>query len=325
MSHITPKLGLCIILLTVLALWTGVRAADPPAASKPAYPAEARDVVFSQDRRHVAYVMPRGQKQCVVVDGQVGAEYDEICKGPIFSPYSNRVAYIAKKGKKSLVVVDGQPGAEYYNAINGDSLIFSPDGKRVAYVLENPGMIFPLRPGEVPLDNRPFVVVDGKAGAKYDRIFNLIFSPDSKRVAYIVHKNMGGGRFVVVDGQAGTEYKWVTSLIFSPDGKRVAYTARKGEKSLVVVDGKPGAEYDDILKDFPIFSPDGKRVAYVARKDQKYLVVVEGQAGAEYDKIYNLVFSPDGQLAYKAEKDGKLLVVLDDSRARSTPTSATAP
>ena len=36
------------------------------------------------------------------------------------------------------------------------------------------------------------------------------------------------------------------SLVFSPDSKRVAYAAQRGGKQLVVVDGVEGKEYDGI-------------------------------------------------------------------------------
>jgi dipeptidyl aminopeptidase/acylaminoacyl peptidase len=68
----------------------------------------------------------------------------------------------------------------------GDATI-SPDGKRTAYVSSK----------YIPkVGDRQFVVVDGKEGEKYDEIMhiregvNILFSPDSKRVAYVA-KNKG--------------------------------------------------------------------------------------------------------------------------------------
>lgn len=112
--------------------------------------------VFSRDGRHLAYVIPRGQKWSVVVDGQIGAEYDGIGRGSLlFSPDGTRVAYRAKKGKKWVVVVDGQAGAEYDDIAAG-SLTFSPDGKHLAYVaFQGDGLL---------------AVVDGQAGVEYEGI-----------------------------------------------------------------------------------------------------------------------------------------------------------
>jgi hypothetical protein len=74
---------------------------------------------------------------------------------------------------------------------------------------------------------------------------------------------------------------------------------------LVVVDGQPGAEYDQALS--PVFSPDSKHVAYVAVKGKSHLVVVDSQPSAEYDDTLQgpLLFSPDGSLEYVAIKQDK--------------------
>ena len=88
----------------------------------------------------------------------------------------------------------------------------------------------------------------------------------------------------------------------------MAYVAWKGDKLLVVVDGKEGPAYDEIGEGDPIFSPDGKRVAYVAWKGDKQLVVVDGEEGPAYDGIIRNgpTFCERGALEYLAQKDGVL-------------------
>ncbi len=265
---------------------------------------------FSRDGCHLAYVTTRGQKQCVVVDGQAGAEYDGIAAGSmIFSADGKRMAYVAQKGAKQMVVVDGQagPGVRRNRQRHPDFQcrrqargVWSPEGREA------------VRGGGRP------------SGPEYDGINSLIFSADGKRVAYGAQK--GAKRVVVVlDGQAGPEYDGISSLIFSADGKRVAYAAQKGAKWLVVVDSEAGAECDGIGKSTLIFSADGKRVAYVAQKGAKQMVVVDGQAGPEYDGIRSLTFSADGKrVAYAAGKGAKRFVVVDGQVARSTMQSLKA-
>jgi hypothetical protein len=68
-----------------------------------------------------------------------------------------------------------------------------------------------------------FVVVDGKEEKKYDNIGGTIFSPDSKRVAYVA--GVGDKEFMVVDGKEEKIYDAIVGTIFSPDSKRVAYVA----------------------------------------------------------------------------------------------------
>jgi len=100
----------------------------------------------------------------------------------------------------------------------------------------------------------------------------------------------------------------------SPDGRHLALVANKGEKLFVSVDGKAGAEYDDIAKDHPIFSSDGKRVAYAASQNGKWSVIVDGKPGKQYDNVAgsSLLFSPSGKrVAYAAVKGKKQFVVVD--------------
>ena len=87
---------------------------------------EVRSPVYSHDGCRFAYVTTKGQKQCVIVDGQAGPQYDgNDQRAPVFSADGKRVAYAAKKGEKQFVVVDGQPGAEHDKISNPT---FSPDG-----------------------------------------------------------------------------------------------------------------------------------------------------------------------------------------------------
>ena len=68
--------------------------------------------------------------------------------------------------------------------------------------------------------------MDGKEGKQYDVIGagSLIFSPDSKRLAYVAAA--GKKQFVVVDGKQGKQYDEIGRIIFdSPDS--LHYIARK--------------------------------------------------------------------------------------------------
>lgn len=64
-------------------------------------------------------------------------------------------------------------------------------------------------------------------------------------MAYVGRK--AGKEFVVTDGAAGAQYDAVANLGFTPDGRHVVYTARRKGKSLVVVDGVEGREHDGFV------------------------------------------------------------------------------
>ncbi|MEW6416877.1 MAG: hypothetical protein AB1480_02010 [Nitrospirota bacterium] len=98
-------------------------------------------------------------------------------------------------------------------------------------------------------------------------------------MAYIAKAKEGDKWLVVVDGKEGKKYDGIGALIFSPDSKRVAYQAIEGDEWFVVVDGKEGKRYDMIVtsgwgRARVIFdSPDN--IHYLARKGSSIYLVEE--------------------------------------------------
>ena len=175
------------------------------------------------------------------------------------------MVYAAQKSaKRVMVVVDGQAGAEYDGI---SSLIFSADGKRVAYAAQKGAKV--VGGGGRPGGPRSTTGI-GKG--------TLIFSADGKRVGDTAQKGReavgGGGRPERVPET--TEY---APLIFSADGKRVAYVAGKDKKRFVVVDDHVSPENDDIVEGLR-FQRQQADAADGAKKSDKCMVVVDGQGGA---------------------------------------------
>ncbi len=215
----------------------------------PAYD-DVQDVTLSADGRRVAYVAKRGNKSFVVVDEQAGPELDEI-RDPAFSPDGARFAYKGRVlGEQTYVLaVDGRPRPEL-GAVS--DFVFSPDGKRMAYVAEK--------------NSNRFVVLDGQGGPEFSNIEDLMFSADGKRFAYVGERVSKGARetILVVDGTLIRGVGVYPRQTFSADGKRLAYAAPSGDGCRVMLDGKPGPVYFDVLD--LTFSPDGRRLAYCARE-----------------------------------------------------------
>jgi hypothetical protein len=121
-----------------------------------------------------------------------------------------------------------------------------------------------------------FVVIDGKEGKHYDDIgkSTLVFSPDSRRVAYGVQS--GKERFAVIDGQEGKHYDSIGfSLTFSPDNMHLVYAAQSGKKQFIVVDKKEEKHYDEVLligKENVIFDSSDS-LHYLATKDKNIYLV----------------------------------------------------
>jgi len=244
---------------------------------------------------------------------------------------------------------------------------FSPDSSHVAYLAATAGITATLtetalNPGSTPRpsDNpgKRVLVLDGKEGQYFDGVnpASLVFSPDSKHVAFIAQQ--GIKQFIVVDGQQGPGYDILGSApVFSPDGKYVAYAACVGACTnasdskwrMVVQDvagsgimqqAREGSQYEGLGSTI-LFSPDSQYLAYVASTGGKQFVVVEHDLagnistaeGAHYDGIGRgtVTFSPDSKrIAYVAGANGKQFVVADgqrgpdyDSIGKGTPVFST--
>ncbi|MEJ2567670.1 MAG: hypothetical protein P8Z50_02150 [candidate division WOR-3 bacterium] len=168
--------------------------------------------------------------------------------------------------------------------------------------------------------NRWFVVLDGKVFPEdgYDFVGNFVFSPDSKKFAYVVGK--GNQQCIVVDSKAGQMYNVTGEPVFSPDGKHLAYEAIDSNNlQCIVLDGKEGGKYYGVNN--PVFSLDGKHIAYsIMKEDKERLVVVDGKEGPIYKMqpfIHPVIFGPNGsRVAYAAMKSDKWVVVVNSKEGK---------
>ena len=117
------------------------------------------------------------------------------------------------------------------------------------------------------------MVIDGEEEGPYDGIScDAQFSPDSKHVAYPAGKD--GEEFVVVDGREGARYQQVIGwrLSFSPDSAHVAYAAKKDGEWLIVVDGVEGKVTLSEVRRGPVFeSPTKLKLAGVREPGPEFL------------------------------------------------------
>ena len=257
-------------------------------------------VEYKEIELHVNWVeRTRSGRMVAVIDGRPEPGEYDEIGPVIFSPDGKRVAYPAKRDSKWFMVVDRQEGPEY-DKISLSREVFSPDSKRLVY-------------GAMKGD-KWFVVLDGKAGPEsgYDNVGYFSFSPDSKRLVYATER--GREQYVVVDGRDGPVYEQAVEPVFSPDSESLAYVANRGNKWFVVLDGKEGKKYDGVNR--PVFSKDSKHIAYHVTKGPKHMVVVDGKEGPKHEGIGlgSVTLSPDGEsFAYAAMRRGdKWFVVWND-------------
>ena len=258
------------------------------------------DVIFSPKGDRVAYTAFRGERPdvFVVLDGVAGPAFD-LCPIMVFSPDGTRFAYVGRRysgptedlsAMTEVLVLDGEPGPEFSEISGGmygshivdlrftpggsgeapelDRVVFSPDGRRIAYI---------ARRGDVST-----LVLDGTLGPFSVLVAAPVFSPDSKRVAYVIRRGRAEKYEVVVDGESGPEAdELYGSCRFSPDSRRVAHLAGRlpgwrhplmAPKGFLVLDGRPGPEFDEVAGP-PIFGRDGGHVAFLGRRGKKWFTV----------------------------------------------------
>jgi Tol biopolymer transport system component len=190
--------------------------------------------IFSPDSGHVAYAAIVGEKWAAVVDGKAQKSYDEI-RGLVFSADSRRVAYRARVGDQWVVVVDDKEQRPYDRV--GEGPVFSLDGLRMAYVA-------------VAIKGLPaqqFAVVDGREEKPYHAVVAVSVAADKGKAAWTINDS-------------------ITDLTFSPDGRRVAYVVIGGGKAVVVAGGKEGKPYDALVEGARVVFDSPSSLHYLALK-----------------------------------------------------------
>ena len=266
-----------------------------------------RSLAVSPDIRSIAYIQRTSDRKVQVVrDGKTGALFDAIKRDSlIFSPDGERLAYQATKGKQQFIIVDESVSTGYDKVLNG-SFAFSPNGKRYAYAAQK--------------KNKWLAVVDGELSPPYRRIvpYSLQFSPDGKRVAYVA-RTTGSKHVMVIDGKVGSLYDniWIGPSLFDSTSARTAYVTQTAEAWSVVMDGQEGSHFNLIEPNTLIFSKDGQHTAYAAQAEHEWVVVHDGVVGAPYDRIrtQSLSFSRNGDHLAYAAKQGETWGIIADGNA----------
>jgi hypothetical protein len=315
---------------------TGGKAAPSEAVSEvligtvygPTEGKESRDVIrVSPDGGHVMFrVVNDERKTCVSVDGRVWKPYDnaklELAR---FSSSGKTFAFPAiESGSSHLSVVinDQETIPDHSNIIppQGDDFItgfwLSPDGRRYAWIAHLGLKLWSTRENENGIfcsGSNQVVFVNGKPGKVYGGVYDsgVVFSPDSKRVAYLAL--LGGEAFVVCDGREGKHYSesMACGQVFSPNSKHLAYVVGNSNEQFVVMDNKEFKKYDGIQADSLCFSPDSHHLAFIARAGERKCLVLDGHE-TFLDKPTGLLFSPDSRhLALMVHKDDQWFVSLD--------------
>jgi len=306
------------------------------------YGPNAVALVISADGSHGASIFRDGSK-FAVIDGYPGFSYDELTPGmPLLTPNGEHCAYVGRRAAFSFlgvlsnswfVVFDGAESVPF-PAVNGDSPIFSPDGSRLAAVVEaakgKEAVCVFTQPAPSPNAPPPTT----SALTTQPATWGGWGDPNASKAELTSKGELTKppGDVPKLASDMGPPFDEVNSgsLRFSPDSRHLAYAARRDKKWYIVLDAvDAGGPYDGVggLK----FCESGALLGYVARREGKSVAVtlpmsVAGAVGAEgraHDSILedSLAFSFDGRhLAYAAGKPGAMTVYLDGAEVNlATP------
>lgn len=177
-----------------------------------------------------------------------------------WSPDGKRFAYVQQNAPNPgvTVMVNGKAMGPSY--LVAEELSWSPDGVHLMYQGGSP--------------NGTFAVMDGQEFGGYTWIKEFQWSPDGKRYAFQAAGSTGLVIMVDGKEQPNTRGVVDGSIVFSPDSKHIAYGGHPGVSVFQpMVDGvaKPHNLQNFSTRNnppilFPIlsWSPDGNHIAYVA-------------------------------------------------------------
>lgn len=268
------------------------------------------DLTFSPDGSHFGYIARKDKTFHAVIDEQPGPGQANINYHDTFGEPASNFLILTSNGHSAYpVTLNGKWGVvrdhkvdQWFDGIMTNSIVFSKDGKRLAYAAQD--------------KEGWFMVVDGVLGKHYAMIglSSIVFSPDGTRLAYCAMKDRATEQWCLVENEVEkVQLKTWEPPVYSPDSQRLAYGSSANAGGTWVVDGKAQGNYSGILMAGFRFSPDSKHHAFIARQGQNNCLVRDGKReGDFYDYADPPVFSPDSQhCAFAAQKYSSQYVVVD--------------
>lgn len=180
----------------------------------PAYD-EISALVFSGDGNRVCYLARAGDTWQVVVDHEARYVFDDGGVPGILTVdrTGENLAFVLDGDGGQIVMHHTAPGPELYESEYVRDVLLSPDGTRVAFLVET-------RDYEYGGFEMRAVYVDGELEHAFENVLteSIRFSPNSRHISY--YADTGSGLAVVLDGEVAGTYDSLArgGPHFHPDG-----------------------------------------------------------------------------------------------------------
>jgi Tol biopolymer transport system component len=201
-----------------------------------------------------------------------------------------------------------------------DSLVLSPDGKKLAYLWKE---------AWVGGTNYSIWIDDKKVSPDFSFISEegIAFCSNGSKVAYCAEGSSNNMSVWVNSNKISPEFYRTFDVAFGPDCSKVAYRAvthrdygpkARGKNSIWIngtrLSPEGSSAYSGVGK--TLFSPDGSKVAYIVYFDKKRSVWInDKRVSPEFDgeMFHDLIFSPDGsRVAYTVRYDNAPSIWIND-------------
>jgi hypothetical protein len=249
----------------------------------------------------LAYVATVNGEMRVVRDGRLEPPYASLDPDSlVFSADGRHLAYRVGPKGAMRVVADGVPG-ESFDEVRSGSLGFTGGGATVRYV---------AREGE-----RMYVLIGAETGPAHEHVGEILCDPGENHIAYCAGDHFETG--VMLDHSLIGEPQFPPgpgSLTFSPHGAHLAHWGTERGKYGILIDGQRRAT-EEGPPEHLVFSPDGHRTAFACWVGAGTGVVVDGERQGPWKTVEGEIsFSPDSRHVAYAITDGVRHAVVVNGR-----------
>ena len=282
-------------------------------------------VTGNEGDRDIAVIRPDGTDYQLII----GHEADDFA--PVWSSDGRRLAYLSNRDGNVEVyvtlVIDSKGDFSQElsmrvtnTGVDETEVIWSPDGKRIAYVspdgMNNSHLYWvdldSLRPNRLIFD-------------KYAEI-DPAWSPSGEWISFTVLDSEGTSQGIFMRNPGGVNSLQVTqtadySSTWSPDGKKLAFVSKRdGNSEIYIVDVGQDGSFSQTLNITnnpanewsPVWSADSKRIVFLSdRAESADIFIVSVEGGEALPLTANtlseseLVFGPTNSLVFNSDPNDK--------------------